>query len=74
MVIPFDLYLYGPRTSRATSEGQLREGHSDIIAMKSLVRLTVWWPKIDSDIESYVEKCISCQQHRSVEPSTPLYL
>ena len=32
-----------------------------ISRMKSLVRLFVWWPNMDSEIERYVKNCVSCQ-------------
>lgn len=42
--------------------------------MKSLARFSVWWPKMDSEIEKVVDMCQPCQSNRSKEPKTPLNL
>jgi len=30
--------------------------------MKSLARLHVWWPSLDTDIESFVKSCVNCAE------------
>ena len=40
--------------------------------MKSLARLHVWWPEIDSDIEQFVACCNACQQQRPQMPKVPV--
>ena len=32
----------------------LHESHPGVVKMKSIARREYWWPKLDSDIESYV--------------------
>ena len=41
--------------------------------MKELARSYLWWPNIDSDIESYVRSCDSCQSIRPDPPRAPLH-
>ena len=39
----------------------LHSTHMGMSAMKSLARNYVWWPKLDSEIESLVRRCETCQ-------------
>ena len=39
----------------------LHEAHWGISRMKQMARRYVWWPKINSDIESMVQRCSTCQ-------------
>ena len=36
------------------------EGHCGIVKMKHRCRETVWWPRIDHDIEDFCAKCTAC--------------
>ncbi len=38
----------------------LRSCHLGVDKLKSLVRLTVWWPELNADISSFVSKCARC--------------
>ena len=40
--------------------------------MKSLARGLVWWPGMDTSIETVVNHCSSCQQNRASPPHAPL--
>jgi len=40
----------------------LHEGHPGMTRMKSLARLHVWWPSLDTDIESFVKSCVNCAE------------
>ena len=40
--------------------------------MRSLARMYVWWPSIDSDIEKSVRRCTECQNVQSTSPVAPL--
>ncbi|CAM1305641.1 Uncharacterised protein r2_g1550 [Pycnogonum litorale] len=51
---------------------ELHSAHFGIVKMKSAARLSVWWPTLSEDIESYVQSCATCQQHSQSPPSQPL--
>ena len=40
--------------------------------MKALACSFVWWPKLDSDIESSVKLCEECQMFQHLPPVAPL--
>ncbi|XP_015272338.1 PREDICTED: uncharacterized protein K02A2.6-like [Gekko japonicus] len=50
----------------------LHECHPGIVRMKGLARGYFWWPKIDSDIESWVQRCHECQLSRPDPPQAPV--
>ena len=52
---------------------ELHGGHPGISRMKILERMFVWWPGMDTDIESVVQHCHKCQLHHPNTPSAPLY-
>jgi len=52
---------------------ELHEGHPGITRMKSLARMYVWWPGINTDIEKSVCLCRECQQVQSSPPVAPLH-
>ena len=41
--------------------------------MKALARSYVWWPSIDSHIESTVSLCDTCQSLRSAPPTVQIH-
>lgn len=44
----------------------IHENHAGMVRMKMIARSYVWWYKIDQDIESFVNKCLPCQQTLNV--------
>lgn len=48
------------------------EGHVGMRMMKSHLRSAVWWPKIDSEVETFVKKCRSCTLVAAPEPPLPM--
>ena len=46
--------------------------HIDIARMKSLTHQFFWWPKIDSDLESKVRNCGTCQKFKGEPPQAVL--
>ena len=41
--------------------------------MKSLARLHVWWPSLDTDIESHVKSCVNCAETAKDPTKVPLH-
>ena len=57
-----------PSPMRKSILDQLHRGHQGIVRTKQRVRLTVYWPGINNDIENMVIACAMCQDHL---PSNP---
>ena len=49
---------------------ELHAGHLGIVRMKSLALLHVWWPGIDTEIETIVHNCSAYQGIRNHQPPT----
>ncbi|UYV83116.1 K02A2.6-like [Cordylochernes scorpioides] len=47
----------------------LHQSHIGINRMKSLARSSVWWPKMDSQIEEFVKECSPCMHHQTAPPA-----
>ena len=62
-----------PESCRKAVLIELHTSHPGIVRMKSLVRLHVWWPSLDKDIEQMVRDCLSCQRVRNNPPTTLLH-
>ena len=52
---------------------ELHTGHPGIVRMKSLARLHVWWPNLDKDIATIVQRCNDCQKSRNKPQPAPLH-
>ena len=54
----------------------LHLGHFGMQQMKQLARSTVYWPRIDFDIEDLCRKCTSCDQfqNKPTKPSIHLWM
>ena len=62
-----------PSKGRQAILDELHETHPGTSKMKALARSYVWWPKMDVDIESKVQKCTVCQEQRSSPAPAPLH-
>ena len=62
-----------PEAARKVILYELHNGHWGMSRMKSLARMFVWWPGLDSDIEQIVRKCEECQSVQSSPPLAPLH-
>ena len=62
-----------PKKGRQQILQDLHEAHPGVCRMKSLARSYFWWPKIDTDIETLVQGCHSCQKNRNNPSSAPLH-
>ena len=52
---------------------ELHEVHPGMTRMKALARSYVWWPGIDSDIETTVRKCLTCQMNQNKPSAAPVH-
>ena len=52
---------------------ELHETHPGCSKMKAIARSYIWWPKMDQEIESVVQKCSVCQESRLSPPTAPLH-
>ena len=50
---------------------ELHLNHPGMVRMKSLARLHVWWPNLDSDIEQTVRDCSDCQAMTPLKVNNP---
>eukprot|EP00731_Ephydatia_muelleri_P005042 Em0002g1218a len=62
-----------PSAGREAVVRLLHEGHPGISRMKALARGVVWWPGLDSQLESKVKECVACQSSRKSPPKAPLH-
>ncbi|UYV73747.1 hypothetical protein LAZ67_11000696, partial [Cordylochernes scorpioides] len=58
-----------PRTCQDQMLKLLHQSHIGINRMKSLARSSVWWPKMDSQIEEFVKECSPCMHHQTSPPA-----
>lgn len=62
-----------PPPGREPLLGELHGGHPGISRMKTIARMFIWWPGLDTDIEKVVKHCNKCQQQRPSPPVAPLH-
>ncbi|UYV75842.1 K02A2.6-like [Cordylochernes scorpioides] len=58
-----------PRTCQDQMLKLLHQSYIGINRMKSLARSSVWWPKMDSQIEEFVKECSPCMHHQTAPPA-----
>ena len=51
----------------------LHEAHLGIIKMKGIARSYLWWPGLDSEIETMAKSCETCCQIQNNPPLSPLH-
>ena len=51
---------------------ELHTAHPGISRMKSLARSYMWWPNMDTEIETKVIDCLQCQENRKSPPTVPM--
>ncbi|PAA81343.1 hypothetical protein BOX15_Mlig024196g4 [Macrostomum lignano] len=71
-VIFWGLRVVIPRSVQRMVLELLHDGHPGIVAMKSIARLHVWFPGIDSAIEDLVRSCEGCQLQRNLPAQAPV--
>lgn len=53
--------VFVPPSLRAQVLDMLHTGHFGVIKCKRLARQSVWWPRLDANIEDHVNSCEMCQ-------------
>lgn len=71
-IILKDQRILIPFAMRGKILEKLHQGHPGIEKTKQRVRQTVFWPRINQDIENLVSKCSFCQELRNANPKEPL--
>ena len=61
-----------PKILRQRAVDLAYEGHQGLGKTKKLIRETVWFPQIDSLVESCIQKCLPCQSVGQPSKSAPL--
>lgn len=74
--LKMDVYSEGsewfiPERYRQDVLEELHVSHPGMVRMKSLARLHVWWPGLDSDIETKVSQCGPCRSQLPNLPKAP---
>ena len=62
-----------PLPGREVVMDELHETHPGIVKMKNLARSYVWWPNMNSDLETRVRSCEKCQSSHPPPPMAPLH-
>ena len=62
-----------PLKARERVIDMIHEGHPGIVRMKMFARNYVWWPKLDQDLESKLQRCVPCQSKRHSPAKAPLH-
>ena len=62
-----------PSLMRKRVLSEIHEGHIGMVRMKSLARIHVWWPSINSEIETCVSECHECQTNSRNPTSAPVH-
>lgn len=61
-----------PESLRSRTLQIAHESHPGIEVMKRRLRLKVWWPRLDKDVEKYVKQCKCCTLVSGQNPPEPL--
>lgn len=77
IVLEDDLLFYNerlivPKSMRQQMLKALHESHFGMVKTKRRARDTIYWPRIDNEIEDMVEKCEECQKHQRRMQKEPL--
>ena len=62
-----------PPQGRQAVLDELHETHPGTSRMKALARSYLWWPRMDSEIETCVKSCKVCQESRASPSPAPLH-
>ena len=68
-ILLWGLRVVIPKSFQQDILKELHYQHPGIVRMKGLSRIHAWYPGIDKDIESLVEKCVHCKMVQNESPS-----
>ncbi|KAM7280952.1 uncharacterized protein ISCGN_006213 [Ixodes scapularis] len=63
-----------PTSMRREMLKRIHAGHLGTVKCKARARQLVYWPNINSDIESLIQSCPTCRTYAYKQPSEPLIL
>ncbi|XP_062538768.1 uncharacterized protein K02A2.6-like [Armigeres subalbatus] len=61
-----------PKSLRDKVLSLAHEGHPGVRMMKNHLRVAVWWPRMDKDVEVYVKKCRGCMLVSAPDAPEPM--
>lgn len=64
--------IFVPPTLRQKILSMVHKEHVGMVKSKKLIRTSVWWPKIDLDLEHFISSCKPCQTFASRRNNAPL--
>ena len=62
-----------PSKMRHTVMAELHETHAGMVKTKSVARMHIWWPNINTDIEQCIRLCTKCQVFKNDPARAPLH-
>ncbi|CAB4029109.1 hypothetical conserved 1030 [Paramuricea clavata] len=71
-----DTRIIIPKSLQSRTLPIAHEGHQGIAKTKALLRTKVWWPGLDTAVESLVKSCLPCQSAtiQAPQPKAPLIM
>ena len=70
--IVYGCRLFIPSSLQPTILTRRHEADRGVSSSQLRARLTLYWPKIDQDIENFVRGCRHCQDHLPSQPKEPI--
>ena len=61
-----------PKALRHEMLGRIHTGHMGMQKCKERARDVLFWPGMCKEIETIVEKCLTCQEYRNAQQKEPL--
>ncbi len=61
-----------PRECRSDALTKVHQGHRGIVSCKNRARESIFWPKINQEIEKMVANCDQCQRYQRSNQNEPL--
>ncbi len=72
--VTMDNHIIIPRTLRVKVLDNLHSAHQGLTGMKARAKNTVWWPRINKDLEEFLQRCPHCRFMAKSQVKEPLCL